>query len=154
MGLVKHACYFESTQSKGFHWSKGKFLPFAGTVPFFAYVSPHFLSVASGSFWAFKNLFLFILIFIFSIYYKYIPDFQTFQYDHWFEVNSLSASLVHVILCWLGLNYLVHINAFIKSFYYISTTVQVTRVQSQVELYQRLKKWYLMLLCLTLSISK
>ena len=29
--------------------------------------------------------------------------------------------------------------------------VRVTRVQSQVASYQRLKKWYLMLLCLTLS---
>ena len=33
-------------------------------------------------------------------------------------------------------------------------TAQETEVQSQVESYQRLKKWYLMLPCLTLSIIR
>ena len=32
--------------------------------------------------------------------------------------------------------------------------VRMTEVQSQVELYQRLKKWYLILPCLTLSIIR
>ena len=42
----------------------------------------------------------------------------------------------------------------IKSWLECSPMVWETRVQSQVESYQRLKKWYLMLPCLTLTIIK
>ena len=40
------------------------------------------------------------------------------------------------------------------SLFFTEDLVQETRVQSQVESYQRLKKWYLMPPCLTLSIIR
>ena len=47
-----------------------------------------------------------------------------------------------------------NISFFFQEFHHTLPMVRETRVQSQVESYQRLKKWYLMPPCFTLSIIR
>ena len=77
----------------------------------------------------------------------------TINFSHFIRSGSM---LLHQKLSVMAFLYRLHVEVFGRLSYMteFSPMVRETGVQSQVESYQRLKKWYLIPSCLTLSITK